>query len=175
MGDKKTKAKDSKNGSVVAPRVRSVRSAKDKLTRFIKPMLASIYDEPFDGNDWIFEIKWDGYRAVAEVSKGEVKLYSRNGLSFLRLYPAVANELSKLRETAVFDGEIVVLNENNKPDFQKLQQYDHNPKLLILYYVFDCLSYRGKSIMQLPLIERKEIAMKALGKSKIVRYSDHVS
>ncbi len=175
MGDKKTKAKDSKNGSLVAPRVRSVRSAKDKLTRFIKPMLASIYDEPFDGNDWIFEIKWDGYRAVAEVSKGEVKLYSRNGLSFLRLYPAVANELSKIRETAVFDGEIVVLNENNKPDFQKLQQYDHNPKLPILYYVFDCLSYRGQSIMNLPLVERKEIARKALGKSKIVRYSDHVS
>lgn len=175
MGDKKTRASDSKNGSLVAARVRSVRSAKDKLIRFIKPMLASIHEEPFDGADWIFEIKWDGYRAVAETSNGEVKLYSRNGLSFLRLYPAVVNELSKIRETAVFDGEIVVLNENNKPDFQKLQQYDHNPKLPILYYVFDCLSYRGHSITHLPLIERKEIARKALGKSKIVRYSDHVT
>lgn len=155
-------------------RVRSVRSGNDKLVKYTKPMLATIHDEPFDGSDWIFEIKWDGYRAVAETGK-EVQLYSRNGLSFLRLYPAVAAELEKISDDAILDGEIVVLNEKNKPDFQKLQQYDHNPSLPIQYHVFDCLSYQGKSIMHLPLLERKEILKKVLPKSKIIRYSDHVN
>jgi bifunctional non-homologous end joining protein LigD len=137
-------------------------------------MLAHIHGEPFDADDWIFEIKWDGYRAIAETGKAGVRLYSRNGLSFLGLYPAVAEELRKIADDAVLDGEIVVLNEKNQPDFQKLQQYDHNPNLPILFYVFDCLSYHGKSITHLPLIERKKIAEKVIIKSKVIRYSDHV-
>ena len=113
-------------------RQRSVRShGKEKLADYIKPMLAQIHDEPFNNEEWIFEIKWDGYRAVAEVNRRAVRLYSRNGLSFLGLYPAVAAALEKISEDAVFDGEIVVLNEQGKPDFQKLQQYDHNPSLTI--------------------------------------------
>lgn len=153
--------------------VRSVRSATDKVTNYVKPMLATIQQDAFDDKDWIFEIKWDGYRAIAETGK-DLRLYSRNGLSFLRLYPAVADALKKISEEAVLDGEIVVLNEENKPDFQRLQQYDNNHSLPIIYYVFDCLSYQGKSIAHRPLIERKEIARKVLGKNKIVRYSDHV-
>ncbi len=162
-------------GTLLKPaRFRSVRSDNDKLTDFIKPMLAQIHDKPFDDPDWIFEIKWDGYRAIAETGK-TIRLYSRNGLSFLRLYPRVAEELKKIKSEAILDGEIVVLNEKNKPDFQKLQQYDHHPSLPILYYVFDCLSYRGKSITHLPLVERKEIARKLLVKSNVLKYSDHVS
>src|SRR5690606_2531708 len=161
------------NGARRKSRARSVRSEHDKLTNFVRPMLASIHEEPFDGSDWIFEVKWDGYRAVAETGN-EVRLYSRNGLSFLRLYPAIAEELKKIQEEAVLDGEIVVLNKQNKPDFQKLQQYDHNPSLAILYYVFDCISYRGKSVAHLPLLERKEIVRRLMVDSKIVRYSDHV-
>ena len=138
-------------------------------------MLARISDEAFDDPDWIFEIKWDGYRAIAEIRPQGVRLYSRNGLSFLRLYPKVAEELKKIREGAILDGEIVVLNEEKKPDFQKLQQYDHNPSLPILFYVFDCLSWKGKSITHLPLVERKEIAKQVLVKSNVVRYSDHVA
>lgn len=156
-------------------RQRSVRSrGKEKLSDYIKPMLAQIHEQPFDSDEWIFEIKWDGYRAVAEVSHGEVRLYSRNGLSFLGLYPAVADALRKIMEDVVFDGEIVVLNEKGKPDFQKLQQYDHNPALTIQYYVFDCLSHNGKSTMSLPLIERKRIAQKIIGHNKVIKYSDHI-
>ena len=166
MGIQKTKrvAKKPKSESRKFTRTRSVRSGNDKLSSYVKPMLAQIHDEAFDDPDWIFEIKWDGYRAVAEVGKGPVRLYSRNGLSFLRLYPVVAKELEKISEQIILDGEIVVLNEKGKPDFQKLQQYDHNPSLPIQYLVFDCLSYQGKSVMHLPLVERKEIARKALPK-----------
>lgn len=156
-------------------RPRSVRSrGKEKLSDFIKPMLAQIHDHPFDNEDWIFEIKWDGYRAVAEIDHGDVRLYSRNGLSFLRLYPAVAEALRKIKDDVVLDGEIVVLNAKGKPDFQKLQQYDHNPSLTIQYYVFDCLAHKGTSTMALPLTERKRIAQKVIGNSRIIRYSDHV-
>lgn len=153
---------------------RSVRAGNDKLTHYIKPMLARISDKPFDDPDWIFEVKWDGYRAIAEVRKQGTLLYSRNGLSFLRLYPRVAAELKKIKDEAVLDGEIVVLNRKNKPDFQKLQQYNHNPGLPILYYVFDCLSWKGKSIMHLPLLERKAIAKRLLPASNVIKYSDHV-
>jgi len=154
---------------------RSVRSGRnEKLKDYIKPMLAQIHEDPFDDSDWIFEIKWDGYRAVAEVGHGKVRLYSRNGLSFLRLYPVVAEALEKIADDAVLDGEIVVLNEKGKADFQKLQQYDHNRALRIQYYVFDCLAYQGKSVTHLPLIERKQIAKKVIGSGKVVKYSDHV-
>jgi bifunctional non-homologous end joining protein LigD len=174
---KKEPAASGKRKTYKAPasrRHRSVRSGHDKLKTFTKPMLAKIHDKPFDDADWLFEAKWDGYRAVAEIHKGDIKLYSRNGLSFLTLYPKVVEELKKLREEAVLDGEIVVLNEENKPDFQKLQQYGNNPSLRIIYYVFDCLSHNGKSTLHLPLVERKRIAEKVLVKSKVIKFSDHV-
>lgn len=161
------------SGRVAARRTRSVRSGADKVKGFTKPMLATLHDKPFDDPDWIFEIKWDGYRSIAETGR-DAKLYSRNGLSFLNLYPIVARELEKIREESILDGEIVVLNKDGKSDFQKLQQYDHNPSLTIVYYVFDCISFKGKSVAHLPLIERKEIVRKILPKSKIIRYSDHV-
>jgi bifunctional non-homologous end joining protein LigD len=155
--------------------IRSVRSARGhKLLTYIKPMLANLHNKPFDDQDWIFEIKWDGYRAIAEVDK-EIKLYSRNGLSFLQLYPQVAQALTKIKEKVILDGEIIVLNDQHKPDFQKLQQYGDHRSLKIMYYVFDCLSYKGKSIMSLPLIERKKIAQQVVPvESTIIQYSDHV-
>ena len=169
----RTESQDRASEKVTRPR--SVRSRRnEKLTTFIKPMLASIHEEPFDDPEWIFEIKWDGYRAIAEVNQKGVRLYSRNGLSFLNLYPSVAEELKKIKEDVVLDGEIVVLNKDSKPDFQKLQQYDNHPSLPIIFYVFDCLFYKGKPITTLPLVERKKVAQKALVKSKIIRYADHV-
>src|SRR3954462_15191919 len=115
---------------------RSVRSGKEtKLTTFHQPMLATLHDKAFDDNEWIFEIKWDGYRAVAETGSGNVKLYSRNGLSFLNLYPRLADALKMIKRSAVLDGEIVVMNENNKPDFQKLQQFGEYQNGALIYYV----------------------------------------
>jgi bifunctional non-homologous end joining protein LigD len=170
----KYKDKENFKNTQKVKRQRSVRSGSDQLTKFVKPMLAQIYEKPFDDLDWVFEVKWDGYRAIAEINKEEIKLYSRSGLSFLRLYPEVAEELKKIKEDVILDGEIIVLNKNNKPDFQKLQQYNRHSSLPILYYVFDCLSHNGKSIMELPLLERKKTAEKVLVKSNIIKYSDHV-
>ncbi|MBL0745098.1 DNA ligase D [Chryseolinea lacunae] len=165
---------ESKAIRATAAPVRSVRSAKEKLTHFITPMLAQTKDKAFDDDGWLFEVKWDGYRAVAEVSKKEIKLYSRNGLSFLKLYEPVAKALEKIKDDVVLDGEIVVLDDNNKPSFQKLQHYDENRNRPLVYYVFDCLKHKGKDLTHLPLVERKKILEKLLPKSDVIRYSDHV-
>lgn len=145
-----------------------------KLTTFIKPMLAKVVDQPFDNVDWIYEIKWDGYRAIAELKSKEIKLYSRNGLSFYEAYPEIVEELKKIETDVVIDGEIVVLDENDKPSFQHLQHYSENRSHPIHYYVFDCLSYAGKDISDLPLVERKEILKTLIPKNSIIKFSDHI-
>ena len=138
-------------------------------------MLATLTDEPFDNPDWIFEVKWDGYRAIAEIKKGEVKFYSRNGLSFHELYPEVAAELKKIKKDCIIDGEVVVLDENGKPSFQKLQQFGMNRDYPIHFYIFDCLSYAGIEITDKPLVERKQILETLLPKSDILKYSEHIA
>lgn len=137
-------------------------------------MLAKLHEGAFDSSDWLFEIKWDGYRAIAEIGKKGIRLYSRNGLSFEHNYPAVYNELQKIKGTAILDGEITALDSDGKPRFQLLQQYEQTPETPICYYVFDCLEINGKSIKGLPLTERKELLKKLLPQSDIIRYSDHV-
>lgn len=137
-------------------------------------MLARESDQPFDDKEWLFEIKFDGYRAISEIRNGNVNLYSRNGLSFNAAYPIVVNELKKIKHDVILDGEIVVLNEEGKPDFQKLQYYGSNSQFPICYYVFDVLSVNGHDTCGLELIERKSLVEKILKKNSIIRYSDHV-
>lgn len=148
--------------------------ASKKLTDYIPAMLAKETNEPFSSPEWLFEIKWDGYRAVAELSKTDVQLYSRKGTSFLHDYPLVVNELKKMKLNAVLDGEIVVLNDEGNPDFQKLQYYAQNTQYPILYYVFDLLELNGEKLYDQSLVERKDLLQRLLKKSEIVKYSDHV-
>jgi bifunctional non-homologous end joining protein LigD len=137
-------------------------------------MLAKEADAPFDDHDWIYEIKWDGFRAVAEVENGKVKLYSRNGLSFNSTFPLIIGALEKIRAKAVFDGELVVLNEQGLPEFQLLQQYEIDNSHPIEYRVFDLLSLNGKNLCDLPLIERKKTLQSFLKQDTFIKYSDHV-
>ena len=145
-----------------------------KLSHYIKPMLAKETDEPFDDKDWLYEIKWDGYRAIAEISAGEIELYSRNGNSFLNHYPLLAEALKKIKHDAVLDGEIVVLNEKGFPDFQKIQHYEDNTNFPLVYYVFDLLALGGQALYDQPLIERKALLKKLVGKDPMIKYSDHI-
>ncbi|HEX8459864.1 MAG TPA: non-homologous end-joining DNA ligase, partial [Segetibacter sp.] len=145
-----------------------------KLDDFIPAMLAKESDTPFSRPDWIYEIKWDGYRAVAEIDNGNVKLYSRNGNSFVNTYTEVVEELSRLKLKAVFDGEIVVLNEDGNPDFQKLQHLDLNREFPLHYYVFDLLELNGKKLYSLPLIERKKLLSQTLKNNPVIKFSDHI-
>ena len=145
-----------------------------KLEDYIPAMLAKETDKPFSKEDWIYEIKWDGYRAIAEVNKKGVKLYSRNGNSFLSAYPEVVDELSKMKLNAILDGEVVVLNEQGNPDFHKLQEYGLNKDFPLQYYVFDLLELNGKKLYSTPLIERKKLLAELIKKNPVIKYSDHV-
>ena len=146
-----------------------------KISNYIKPMLAKETAEPFDDKDWLFEIKWDGYRAIAEKKKNHILLYSRNGLNFQPTYPVVVNQLKNIKADAVFDGEIVVLGEDGKPDFQFLQHYSENQNRPIQYCVFDLLELNGKDTTSLPLIDRKELLKQIVPPDDpVIKYSDHI-
>jgi bifunctional non-homologous end joining protein LigD len=140
----------------------------------IKPMLATPVTEPFDHPDWIFEVKWDGYRAVAEIREGGVSLYSRNGISFSKKFSPIVESLRKFGFDAVLDGEIVVVDDQGRPDFQALQHYQDSGSGHLLYYVFDLLYFRGHDLTDLPLIRRKELLKKILPTAPKIRFSDHV-
>src|SRR6185369_6721163 len=86
----------------------------------VRPMLATQAQEPFDGPEWLFEVKWDGYRAVAEIRENEVSLYSRNLLPLNEKFFPVAESLRKFGFEAVLDGEIVVVDDQGEPDFELL-------------------------------------------------------
>ncbi len=146
-----------------------------KLGSFITPMTAQLSDQPaFDSPEWVFEMKWDGYRAVAELDGDNVRLYSRNGITFDKAYPKIFNALRSMKLNAVLDGEIVVFDEYGKPSFQRLQNYQVRDRATIHYYVFDCLQVNGKATDHLPLINRKEILAGLLPKSDCVKYCDHI-
>jgi bifunctional non-homologous end joining protein LigD len=140
----------------------------------IEPMLATLVKEPFDDPAWIFEVKWDGYRALAEVQDGQVNLYTRNQISLNKKFPAIAEALQKLGVDAVLDGEIVVVDDEGKADFQMLQNYQKSGRGYLIYYVFDLLFVNGHDLTGLPLFKRKELLKKLLPADKNLRFSDHV-
>ena len=137
-------------------------------------MLAKEAEQPFDDKNWLYEIKWDGYRAIAVLENKDVKLYSRNGITFENSYPIVVQELKKIKDNVVLDGEIVVLNDEGHPDFQLLQHYESNTHRPINYCVFDILSVNGYSTCELPLIQRKELLKDVIKKNEVIKYSDHI-
>jgi bifunctional non-homologous end joining protein LigD len=137
-------------------------------------MLATLTKEPFDHPDWFFEMKWDGYRAIAEVRDGDVSLYSRNGISLGKKYSPILEALRKFRFEAVLDGEIVVVDDRGHPDFQMLQDYQKSGKGHLLYYVFDLLFFEGHDLTAIPLVRRKGTLKKILPSVPNVKFSDHV-
>ena len=137
-------------------------------------MLAKESINAFNDHEWLFEIKWDGYRAISEIKNRVVELYSRNGISFNTTYPIVYNQLKKIKHQVIFDGEIVVINDEGKSDFQKLQHYEDNTQFPLRYYVFDLLSLNGEDTTTLPLIKRKKLLKKIIQKNPVIKYSEHI-
>jgi bifunctional non-homologous end joining protein LigD len=138
------------------------------------PMLASLVDAPPDGDDWVFEIKWDGYRAIAYVDNGVVELRSRNNKSFNEKFYPIHQELSSLKMDAILDGEIVVITETGAADFGALQTWRSEADGQLLYYVFDLLWYDGRSLMDVPLEERRQQLEKILPKSGSILLSTQI-
>jgi len=148
-------------------------ASKSEMPRDVKPMLATLTDEAFDDAGWIYEIKWDGYRAIGAWDGREAGLYSRNGQDFSQKYPPVYEALRKLKKPAVIDGEIVVLDDSGRSRFELLQNYGTREGNLA-YYVFDILWLDGHDLRGLPLVQRKEILRSTLPSGGPLRYSDHI-
>jgi len=150
----------------------------------IHPMLATSVDEPFDGPDWLFEIKWDGYRAVAFIENGKLRLVSRNQNELTQRYPEL-KDLPKFvhAKTAILDGEVVALDEQGRASFSLMQQRTGfhpggrrgatNADVPVLYYAFDLLYLDGYDWRKVPLEERKKKLASLLDTGDAVRYSDH--
>lgn len=137
-------------------------------------MLATLVDKPFDAKGWLFEIKWDGFRAIAEIENDRVELYSRNLLSFNKRFSPIVKSLQRHKLKAVLDGEIVILDSRGKSRFELLQHYQQTGKGNLVYYVFDILFLNGKDLRNQPLLERKKLLKKILPKNSNIKYSDHV-
>jgi bifunctional non-homologous end joining protein LigD len=151
--------------------VRSAPAARFKWD--VSPMLATLSQLPHDGQDWMFEIKWDGYRAMAFMHGGRVELKSRNNKSFNdKFYPIYA-ALHEWGINAIVDGEIAVLNENRTSDFGALQNWRSEADGELIYYVFDLLWYTGKDLTHLPLSERKFVLKNILLKQDMIRFSEN--
>jgi bifunctional non-homologous end joining protein LigD len=145
-----------------------------EMPHYVRPMLATLVDRPFDRPDWVFELKWDGYRAIAEIAKGRVAAYSRNHKSLHERFPPIIEALHELGQTAVLDGEIVALDEAGRARFQLLQNYQKTGRGRLAYYVFDLLHLNGRDLRSLPLLRRKELLAQLVAGMPTIRFSEHV-
>jgi bifunctional non-homologous end joining protein LigD len=144
--------------------------------RYFEPMKCLLVDQLPEGDEWLYEIKFDGFRALAIKAEERVELLSRNRKDFAQRYPTLAKSLKSLRcKSAVIDGEIVALDETGRSSFQLLQGKDtpfaSEPE--IFYYLFDLVQLNGKDLTSLPVTARKTLLSELVRKSNNLqlRYS----
>jgi bifunctional non-homologous end joining protein LigD len=147
----------------------------------LQPQLATLAQEAPTGEGWLHELKFDGYRIVAFLENGHVRLISRNGKEWTKRFPKIAAALAKLPvKQAILDGEIVALNDEGISDFQRLQNaLSAHDDAELVYYVFDLPHCEGYNLTATPLLKRKELlqthTLAALKSNDgLIRYSDHV-
>ncbi len=154
------------------------------MPRTIHPMLAIAADKPFDDDDWLYEIKWDGYRAVGFLDGNSLRLVSRNQNDLTAAYPEL-DEIPRYikARTAVLDGEIVALDEQGRSSFSLMQQRTGagegrrirrtRDDIPVVYYVFDLLYLDGYDLTQAELEARKQLLASIIVPNGLVRYSEH--
>jgi bifunctional non-homologous end joining protein LigD len=146
------------------------------LPEFVAPQLATLTSAPPQGNDWLHEIKYDGYRAIAAVAGGRCRVYTRSGQDWTEKFAAIAAPLRELKvASALLDGEIVALDDDGRSSFGRLQRGLKEGRIPLTYYVFDILELDGRDLRDEPLKRRKEILRRLLqGAPDAIRYSEDV-
>ncbi len=165
--------RDGEVSSPVTPR------GKDPWPGYFPPQLAVLSTAPPAGDQWVHEIKYDGYRILAHIRANSVELYSRNGKIWTHRFSAVAEALKKLKvDSAILDGEMVVLDKEGRSDFQALQAVLKDKVTAEpIYYVFDLLYHDGNDLREQPLVERKNRLEQLLAVANLaprVNYSEHL-
>lgn len=152
--------------------MRSLRSLPSREAEFVDPMECLAVSKLPDGPEWVYEIKLDGYRALAINAAGKLSLYSRRRKSFNRQYQHIFDALRDLPKDTVVDGEIVALDDTGRPNFNLLQHSKSQAKR-ICYFVFDLLVHKSRDLMGLPLIDRREILKSLKFSSPRIRIADY--
>ncbi len=172
------------------------RAVQAPMPGFIEPMLATLATDPFDDDDWLFEIKWDGYRVQAVVHGGIVRMHTRNGKDAAAYFPKLLSPPDWIdADEAIVDGEVVALDEAGRPDFGLLQERigityeggtarkrpagtdpggDGTRPAPLIYQAFDLLYLDGWSLLKVPLEARKQVLRRVLREHPRVRYAAHV-
>lgn len=154
------------------------------MPHVIHPMLATLTDRPFSSDDWLFEIKFDGYRAIAFIEDKTVRLVSRNQNEMTSLYPELSDLPMQLQgKQIILDGEVVALDDEGRPSFSLMQQRagirsgikrSHpNPEIPVLYYVFDLLYLDGYNLMRVNLEDRKQLLKTIITETDVLKFSEH--
>src|SRR5262245_18264556 len=173
--------------SALRQQLEKIKAPKQNFSARSQPlMLATLEERPFSSPEWIFEIKYDGVRVLAERNGDAIELYGRNGAQITNRYPELREALKKLPiEHFIIDGEIVAFDDRGQPNFQRLQARMHltNPRDVELGmaaapvegFFFDCLALGGHDLRLLPLVYRKEFLKSFLPLLGRAHYSDHVA
>ena len=185
-GPKKMHATKPATDKAIAMQLEALADAhRGPMPAAIHPMLATLVEEPFDDDQWLFEVKWDGYRAVIFIKDGKAKLVSRNQNQLTREFPEIAKAAEGLKvENAILDGEVVALDEKGLSSFSLMQQRTgmthpgkatkRDASVPIVCYVFDLLYLNGYDLMKAELEQRKNLLRQIIPEGKgFVRFSDH--
>jgi bifunctional non-homologous end joining protein LigD len=146
----------------------------------IEPMLATLASTPFSDPDWLYEVKWDGYRVEAVIRGGKAKLWTRNLKDAETYFPGLLTPPTWIdAREAIVDGEVVAIDEDGRPDFGLLQERISEsragrPASGLVYQVFDLLYLDGKSLLKVPLDDRKRLLRSVLRETSRVRFASHV-
>lgn len=152
-------------------------AAKPAPPSFRPVQLATLVDAAPEGEDWLHEIKFDGYRILLAVGGGRAIAYTRSGLDWSEKFQKIIEAVGSLKlRSALIDGEAVVLDEQGRSSFQLMQGAWKNPRARIVFYAFDLIELDGEDLAREPLIERKKKLAKLIGKrqSAVLRFSDHI-
>lgn len=152
---------------------------KSKLPSFIPPQLATLVKEPPTGDEWLHELKFDGYRMLCRIDRGRVRVWSRNGKDWTEKFQNVVEAVKSLKTTsAMLDGEIVIVDAQGRSSFQQLQRAMGKATTTgFAYEVFDLIYLDGFSLTQTPLKHRKELLQNLVGSNShgVIRYSEHIN
>jgi bifunctional non-homologous end joining protein LigD len=166
---KKLESGTLKNDSKGKPDFRG--ATKSAMPKNVSPMLATLVDHAMDEPGWRYEIKWDGYRALAYCNGKEVGIFSRNNKSFDEKFYPIHRALIELNLKAVLDGEIAVLNPSGLTNFNALQNWRSEADGELAYYVFDLLWLNGYNLMTMPLYRRRELMQSIFSATGVIRQS----
>jgi bifunctional non-homologous end joining protein LigD len=165
------------NKTAIRKKLKEFGEEQSRLPTKLEVQLATLVDKPPRGESWLHEIKFDGYRMLCRIQGGKARFISRNGKDWTAKFGDLPDDVLTLPvESAILDGEVVVLEDDGKSSFQALQNaFQSSESVPFFYYVFDLLHLNGFDLTGAPLEERKDILSRLLRKQNgTIRYSDHV-